>query len=74
MLQYILDLHHIYTLIFKYILPSLELNIHNFNFDNIQNLIDLDYEQLINSSIVQSKNKQKYYVTILFITIYVMII
>ena len=46
-LQYILDLHHR-----KYKLPSLQLNIKNFNFDNIQNLIDLDYEQLINSYIV----------------------
>ena len=26
------------------LLPSLQLNIHNFNFDNNQNLIDLDYE------------------------------
>ena len=69
-LQYILDLHPS-----KYILPSLQLHIQNFNFDNIQNLIDLDYEQLINSSIVQSKKNQKYYVTILFLTIHnVMII
>ena len=63
-LQYILDLHPS-----KYILPSLQLNIKNFNFDNIQNLINLDYEQLSNSSIVQSKKNQKYYVTILFLTI-----
>ena len=57
-LQYILDLHPS-----KYILPSLQLNIQNFNFDNIQNLIDLDYEQiideLINTYIVQSKKKPK---------------
>ena len=35
-LQYILDVHPS-----KYILPSLQLHIQN-NFDNIQNLIDLD--------------------------------
>ena len=38
MLQYILDLHPS-----KHILPSLQLNIQNFNFENIKNIIDLDY-------------------------------
>ena len=53
-MQYILDLHPSKCIVCNY---NLFINIQNFNFDNIQNVIDLDCEQLINSSIGQSKKK-----------------